>query len=170
MQDEINQRLQKLNTDIAASLEQMNIRWLEGEIADLEKDISRPGFWDDHQQAQTLTKKLAGLKARVTPWRQLQAAAAEAQELASLNDTGLQADLSAQYDKLAKSFADLRLSLLYKGAYDDYPAVVSIYAGAGGTDAQDWADMLMRMYIRWAESHEGMKVAVSNSRPAKRPV
>lgn len=167
MQDEINQRLIKLNSDIAVSLEHMNVRWLENEIADLEKDISRPGFWDDHQQAQALTKKLAGLKARVAPWRQLQAAANEALELAGLNDSGLQADLTTQYDKLAKTFADLRLSLLYKGAYDDYPAIVSIYAGAGGTDAQDWADMLLRMYIRWAESHEGMKVAVIEQSPGE---
>jgi peptide chain release factor 2 len=90
----------------------------------------------------------------------LQADAKEALELAGLTDAGLKDDLARHYTELAEIFSDLKGGLLYKGPYDDNAAIVSIYAGAGGTDAQDWVAMLMRMYVRWAEAHEGMKAVI----------
>jgi peptide chain release factor 2 len=72
-------------------------------------------------------------------------------ELAKLRDTEIQADLSEQLKAAEHKFDKLKGDLKFNGQYDDHDAILSIYAGAGGTDAQDWAQMLMRMYIRWAE-------------------
>jgi len=136
MQDILRQ-LKKLEADIKKALDQLGASQLNQEIVVLEKTTNKSDFWNDHAKALEITRQLAKLKARLDPWQKLQAECDEALELASLNDETLIKDLDNQYTKLVKTFTELNKNLLYRGQYDDYDVIISIYAGAGGTDAQD---------------------------------
>lgn len=142
---------------VLASVERIRLQELEAELAQIAEEIESPDFWSDNRHAQSVMKRQAKLLARVEPWQQLRSGLADLAELAALNDESLQEDLTAQLAQLKQSYEDLTGQLKLSGDYDDRDAIVSIYAGAGGTDAQDWAAMLLRMYIRWAERH-GMSV------------
>jgi len=136
---------------------------LKARQQDLEQLASQPDFWDDQKQAQAKMRQLDEVKAQLEQLSQWQGAVADAE--ATVEIYGLEPDeelLSESNESLQKLRADLdrwELERLLSGTYDKEGAVISINAGAGGTDAQDWALMLMRMYTRWAEDHD-MKVTV----------
>jgi peptide chain release factor 2 len=130
---------------------------------DLEQLASQPDFWDDQKQAQTQMRQLDEVKAQLEQLSQWRAAVDDGKATLELYDLEPDAELLAEaYAGLQGLRADLdrwELERLLSGTYDKEGAVISINAGAGGTDAQDWALMLMRMYTRWGEDH-GMKVSV----------
>jgi peptide chain release factor 2 len=96
-------------------------------------------------------RQLAEQKRVVERWRGIEARAAEVAELISLGDESLQADIEAEVEKLASQLDEMELEAAFSGEYDARNAILAIHAGAGGTESQDWAQMLMRMYLRWAE-------------------
>jgi peptide chain release factor 2 len=96
-------------------------------------------------------RQLAEQKKVVERWREMEARAAEVAELISLEDESLQADIEAEVEKLASQLDEMELEAAFGGEYDARNAILAIHAGAGGTESQDWAQMLMRMYLRWAE-------------------
>jgi len=96
-------------------------------------------------------RQLAEQKKVVNRWRGLEERAAEAAELISLGDSSLEAEIQSEVEKLASRLDELELEAAFSGEYDARNAILSIHAGAGGTESQDWAQMLMRMYLRWAE-------------------
>jgi peptide chain release factor 2 len=96
-------------------------------------------------------RQLAEGKKVVERWRGMEARAAEVAELISLEDESLRADIEAEVEKLASQLDEMELEAAFSGEYDARNAILAIHAGAGGTESQDWAQMLMRMYLRWAE-------------------
>jgi peptide chain release factor 2 len=124
----------------------------EKEVAELEKRASAPGFWDDPEAAQGAMRRLASLREEVEGWNGLAQRARDALDLVSLDDESLAGDLGAETDALEQEVDRLEFHLLLSGPHDRGDAILAIHAGAGGTDAQDWAEMLLRMYLRWAES------------------
>lgn len=149
--DEQQKQAKALAADIANAAERMHIRNLEAELSAL-KDLSeQPDFWQDNLRAQDVMKQISKLEARITPWQELQKSIVDTQELLGLADSSMQAELGEQINVTEHKFATLKEQLKFTGTYDDHDAIVSIHAGAGGTDAQDWASMLMRMYVRYAE-------------------
>ena len=130
---------------------------------DLEQLASQPGFWDDQQQARKQMRLLDDVKAQLQQLQQWQAAIDDGRatlELYDLEpDEELLGEANGGLQQLKGALDRWELERLLSGVYDKEGAVISINAGAGGTDAQDWALMLMRMYTRWAEDH-GMKVSV----------
>jgi peptide chain release factor 2 len=130
---------------------------------DLEQLASQSDFWDDQKQAQTRMRQLDEVKAQLEQLSSWQGAVADAEATLELYALEPDEELLTESDAALKQLrADLdrwELERLLSGTYDKEGAVISINAGAGGTDAQDWALMLMRMYTRWAEDH-GMKVSV----------
>jgi peptide chain release factor 2 len=96
----------------------------------------------------------SGTNKKTGPWVELKKSADELKELLDLNDSSMQAELANQADGISKKLEELKKDLRFQGPYDDHDVILSIYAGAGGTDAQDWAQMLLRMYVRWAEGHK----------------
>jgi peptide chain release factor 2 len=98
-------------------------------------------------------RRLAQLRAEVDAWRGLQQRLGEALELASLDDESLRAELTAETESLRTDLDQREFRALLSGPYDSDDAILSIHAGAGGTDSQDWAAMLLRMYLRWTEAH-----------------
>jgi peptide chain release factor 2 len=102
-------------------------------------------------------KRLAGVTARIATWRGLERRVAEAKELAALgaaeNDAQLAEDVLREIDAITGELDKLEFELTFAGPYDMRDAILAIHAGAGGTESQDWAEMLLRMYLRWAERH-----------------
>lgn len=126
---------------------------LEAQLESLTAQTTDPDFWQDAQKAGAIMKEQSALKARVEPWQELRAEAVDLKEFAELNDVLMQTELEQQIKNLTRKFDALKGELRYNQPHDDGNVIMSIYAGAGGTDAQDWAQMLLRMYVRWAEAH-----------------
>jgi peptide chain release factor 2 len=119
-------------------------------VAELEARMGEPGFWDDQRSAAEISAEHARLSRRLERYRQLQREYDDARELLSL-DGDLEAEIRSQIVPLRRDLDQLQEEALFTGEYDAGDALVTIQAGEGGTDAQDWAEMLLRMYLRWAE-------------------
>jgi peptide chain release factor 2 len=96
-------------------------------------------------------RRLADQKKVVDRWRGMEKRTSEVAELAALEDDSLQGDIESEVEKLASNLDEMELEAAFSSEYDSRNAILSIHAGAGGTESQDWAQMLMRMYLRWAE-------------------
>src|SRR5262249_24092294 len=148
--------------ELARARKQIGFDKLDAEEQALAKQMTAPDFWQDTVAAQKVSQQQAKLERRVRPWRELQKEVNDLGELAELRDETLLADLREQTVVARQHLDTLKEQLKLSGEYDDAAAILSIHAGAGGTDAQDWAQMLLRMYVRHAESHD-MKVSTLES-------
>ena len=124
---------------------------LEKRVADLEQELGNPGFWDDPQRAARISAEHARLSRRLERYRRLTQDYQDAQELLAM-DGDMAAEIEASIAPLRNELDRLQEDALFSGEYDAGDAVVTIHAGTGGTDAQDWAEMLLRMYLRWAQN------------------
>jgi peptide chain release factor 2 len=111
-------------------------------------------------------RQLADLRKVVNRWRELEKRASEVAELISLEDSSLEAEIQSEVAKLAFHLDEMELEVAFSGEYDARNAILSIHAGAGGTESQDWTQMLMRMYLRWAE-RRGYKAEVLDISPGE---
>ncbi len=123
------------------------------ELKRLQQQAEDPNLWNQPQRAQGVMKRLNQLKDEVEGWEALLQRAQEALELAELDAESLAAELEAEAQAIAEEVERRELAAMLSGPYDDHNALLAIHAGAGGTDAHDWAEMLQRMYLRWAEKH-----------------
>lgn len=125
------------------------------QIEELSVEMSRQGFWDDSETSSKIVKNLKNLKSAVEPWQAAFLKHKELNELAqilNLQDKELIADLARNCDILSSELEKLEFVTLLSGEYDKNNTILSINAGAGGTEACDWVGMLLRMYSRWAEN------------------
>ncbi|MDQ6615805.1 MAG: peptide chain release factor 2 [Actinomycetota bacterium] len=124
-------------------------------LAQLEVDVARPDLWEDTDAGQRVTREYGHVKTDVDEMAGLDGRLSDAETLYQLaveeDDSSPEAELSAAVDALARELDRLELRSLFSGEHDGRDAVCEIHAGEGGTDAQDWAEMLLRMYQRWAE-------------------
>jgi peptide chain release factor 2 len=122
-------------------------------VAELEVESSRPDLWQDPRRAQQILKRLGNMRTRLDRWERFRARAKDLAELGSIaaSDPKLGAEVSTEVAALSAEVQRASLEAQLSGPYDDRNAVVAISAGVGGTDAADWAEMLVRMYLRWAE-------------------
>jgi peptide chain release factor 2 len=120
-------------------------------LSELQTQSEAPDLWNDAARAQSLMKKIADLRDEVDSWTSLFQRASDALELAELGDESLRAELATEAASLEAELQKRELEVLLGGKYDRGNALLSINAGAGGTDSQDWASMLERMYLRWCE-------------------
>ena len=124
---------------------------LKARIGELEQAMGAPGFWDDQQQAASLSSEHARLARRLERYSALTAEADDLGELVSLaSDDGELDEVAGAVEVLKRQLRRVEEDALFMGQYDAGDAVVSIHSGTGGTDAQDWTEMLLRMYLRWA--------------------
>lgn len=151
--DDLLRQLQQLKAEITEAWQRLKLNALLQEQKELASKMEQPDFWNDTQAAQTMSKKHASLSSRTEPWVTLRQSTKDLLELAETKDESLEKDISSQLSGLESQFSQLKEELKFTGPYDGHDAILSIHAGAGGTDAQDWAQMLMRMYVRWAEKH-----------------
>jgi peptide chain release factor 2 len=115
--------------------------------------MQAPGFWDDQERAAATSADHARVQKRLATFRSLESDVGDLAELAELSadDEEIASELGGQLDSIESRLAELEEARLFSGPYDAGDAVVTIRSGAGGTDSQDWAEMLLRMYLRWAE-------------------
>lgn len=130
-------------------------------IAELEERSTDPEFWADNQRAQRIMRQITGLRSRVETWEAMHAQAHDLCELNELagEDPELASEVRANALDLAERVEKMELELLLSGPYDENDAILAVHAGTGGVDAQDWAEMLLRMYLRWAE-HSGFSADI----------
>jgi peptide chain release factor 2 len=133
------------------------------EVADLEQKMSKKDFWQDTKSAKVFSQRASDLKNEIEIWQKLKKQINDLLEL-GLTDSkdksiNLRQELETEYEKLAKEFAMLEFYLLFRDKNDKNNAILAIHAGTGGVDAQDWAQMLLRMYLRYAEK-KGFKAKV----------
>jgi peptide chain release factor 2 len=152
-----------LEAQITAALQQLDVQKLNEQLSALQAVAAQPDFWDDSAKAQDSMKQISKLETRVRPWLNLQRGISEVLDMLQLNDASLAAELELQLAEIESNFNSLKEELKLSGPYDDYDAIVSIYAGAGGTDAQDWTQMLLRMYSRYFEKNRWKVVTVDES-------
>ncbi|MDX6638377.1 MAG: peptide chain release factor 2 [Solirubrobacterales bacterium] len=126
--------------------------------------MQRPGFWDDQEAAARTSARHAAAQRRLETFRSLETEVGDLAELIELaaEDDEIAAELGSQLDGIEGRLAELEEARLFRGEHDAGDAVVTIRSGAGGTDSQDWAEMLVRMYLRWAESR-GFKVEMAEA-------
>ncbi|MDB5163530.1 MAG: peptide chain release factor 2, partial [Candidatus Saccharibacteria bacterium] len=149
----------ELRQVLSTALERIGYAKLRQELEQLTQQAADPNLWQNQIKAQDVMKQQARLQERLKPWQAIDQELHDLEDMIELQDASLKDDLAAQLSKLAKSFTALKKELQFSGPFDDHDAILSIYAGAGGTDAQDWAGMLLRMYVRWAEKH-GVKTEI----------
>ena len=158
--------------DLGEKLDQMRISLeipaKEEKIAELEYKMGEPSFWDDAAAAQKLNQELAALKGGVYTYKGLMAKYEDAETLYEMGieegDVSMEDDIRAELDLIAEGLETLQLEVLLSGDYDANDAILTLHAGAGGTEAQDWTQMLLRMYGRWAERH-GFTVETADLQP-----
>src|SRR5690606_12813269 len=126
-------------------------------LSALEERMAAPGFWDDSASAREIVAEVKELRSWVEPWDELAAKAGDLEEIAELleveEDAALAEEWAAEVAALGSAVEQLELRNMLRGADDRRDALVTIHPGAGGTESQDWAEMLLRMYSRWAERH-----------------
>jgi peptide chain release factor 2 len=120
-------------------------------------ESNAPGFWNDQRAAQEKMRELSSLREEVELWQGINRQAQEALDLLELaaeeDDDSILAELTTEVENLESQLEKMEFQLALSGKHDKEPALLSIHAGAGGTEAQDWTEMLMRMYMRWAEAN-----------------
>lgn len=129
------------------------------EIADLEAQAGENGFWDDPAEAQAKMQRLTVVKESLAPWAAVRKRIDDVRTLAELaeleeNPESYAAEIESDIKSIGRDIDTLEIETLLSGPHDDSPAILEIDAGAGGDEANDWASMLMRMYLRWADRHK----------------
>jgi peptide chain release factor 2 len=133
------------------------------QLGELERQTADPALWDDQSRAQELTQRLSRLKDRVDRYDHLESSLQNLEAMDELledeRDPELTKELESGLDRLEQELETVELAALLAGPYDDHDAIATLQAGAGGTESQDWADMLLRMYARWAEK-QGFRMEI----------
>ncbi len=159
--DDIRNELVNARPEVKELGEVLQIERCESDLRDMKRQMEYDGFWDDHEKAQQVTQKCNALERKIENFKKLQSLLEDTIELIELsleeNDDSSDAEILADAEAFKEKLAEEKLKTLLTGEYDNSNAILTIHAGAGGTEAQDWSQMLYRMYNKYAESH-GFKV------------
>ena len=155
--DVYKQKLRELGPELDKLSAALDMESAKQEAARLEDETAQDGFWNDLERSQKVQQRLKQLQNKIsrqekliTEWQDLTALCEMGQEA---DDAELLEELKTGFDQLETRLEEARLTTLLSGEYDNHNAILTFHAGAGGTEAQDWAQMLYRMYTRWAERH-----------------
>ena len=155
---DIAEKVAALRSTFADIRSVIGVERLEADIADLSEQAGVPDLWDDTDKAQKITSALSHRQGELARINSIESRLDDLEVLVELaneeNDEAAGAEVKAELESIRKVMGDLEVQTLLNGEYDDRPAVVTIRSGAGGVDAADFAEMLMRMYLRWAEKHK----------------
>lgn len=154
----LEKRTATLQQLITEAMNRLDVAGKSAKLIDIDSQLAVPEVWNNPSRAQELSKQAASLRATVEPWHMLHAQVSDIAELMEMGDESMRKEFESQLSALEAELAERKKDLLYGGPFDDHDAIVRITAGVGGTDAQDWAEMLERMYLRWAEK-SGMQTS-----------
>ena len=157
MLEDIKPRLGELKEKLDQMELSLEVPAKEEKIAELEYKMGEPTFWDDAEEAQKINQELNDVKISVDKYKNLKSKYEDVETLWEMavedEDTSLEDEINSDLDAVAEGLENLQLEVLLSGPYDANNAILTLHAGAGGTEAQDWTQMLLRMYGRWAERH-----------------
>lgn len=159
----LQKRISQLQEDVLVAYNRLAIDAKQVQLEEISEELNSPEIWNNPAYAQEKSKQYAALAAMVQPWQTLKAQVADIAELMSLGDESLTSEFEGQITAFEMEFAERKKELLFSGPYDDHNAILRITAGVGGTDAQDWAEMCERMYLRWAEKNDMQTTSVERS-------
>lgn len=155
--EEYKVKLNNLNPQLETLRGNLGLEQAKREVSELEMKSSQPGFWDDPEASQKIVSRLGALRDKVESFERLCNLHDDLSTICEMaleeGDESMLEELESGYTELENGIASQKLSTLLTGEYDGNNAIVSFHAGAGGTEAQDWCEMLYRMYTRWAERH-----------------
>ncbi|MCK8828115.1 peptide chain release factor 2 [Natroniella acetigena] len=156
-EQELKSKLSEIKDRLSDLRESLDYDQLLAQKEEIDEQMAQPNFWNDSEEAQKVAKRGSNLKGKIKQFDQLEE---EYQDLSLLLELAVEEDNQEVIDEvdfrigpLAKGLEQLELQTLLSGKYDDSDALLAINPGAGGTESQDWAEMLLRMYTRWAEQH-----------------
>lgn len=163
MSSPLENRLQALQQELNSSWERLKLDEKLATVTELEAEVAEPELWLNPNHAREQNEKLAHLTDEVQPWNLLKIQLTDLNELISLNDLSLQQELEAQLTVLEQNLSELKKLLRFTGKFDHGNAILRITSGVGGTEAMDWASMLERMYLRFAERKKFKVVCLERS-------
>lgn len=155
MSEEIREKLKRAEKKLLHLETYLDVRRKKDTIKELEALMAQPGFWQDQQHSKEVLQQIKKLKLGVESWGNYMKKVSDTKEILEIieNDGELTNSVNREMDNLTAGIENLEFQTLLSGEFDSNDAIVSINAGAGGTESCDWASMLLRMYMRWAESH-----------------
>ncbi|HEY5268542.1 MAG TPA: peptide chain release factor 2 [Candidatus Saccharimonadales bacterium] len=151
--EDYKSRISKLKTEVLDAFKKLNLDNIEDQLQILNAKTKTSDFWKDNLKAQEVMKQISSYEQEVSPWLELRESVSELEDWMSAQDTDSVEIIENLLEKSEKDYKDIKKQLRFNGPYDNLNTIISIYAGAGGTDAQDWAQILLRMYVRYAEKH-----------------
>ena len=146
-------KLRELKAQIEELMTRIDVAGKARLADELESTASEGDFWNDPDAAQKTMRQLSRLKATVDKWQSVSQSIGDAIELAEIADDDMLTDMELETTALSELVESMALQAMLAGEYDAEDAIFAIHAGAGGVDAQDWAEMLERMYLRWMEQN-----------------
>jgi len=164
--NDYNKKLKELGEKIAFISDYLDLPEKKKRVEELEKESTQPDFWKDNLRASKIMKELEELRKEIEELSQAETETSELLEIAKIIYEGdkEEKELELKIEKLEKEINALEFKTLFSGKYDRNDAIISIYSGAGGVDAQDWAEMLFRMYLKWAERNNLKARIIDESR------
>jgi peptide chain release factor 2 len=150
---ELRERISGLEGRLLELEDFFNLETLKGRADELAKEMSRPGFWEDPEEAKTVSAEFSRVEERVRILSALRTRLVDAGELLELSegDGEFVGEVAGELEEIESALEEQEIARLFSGEYDEGAAILTINSGAGGVDSQDWAEMLARMYRRWAE-------------------
>jgi len=165
---ELFDKIEDLKLRINNLKSKINLESKQSEIKSFESEMNEPGFWQDQERARWISQKVASIKETILAWENLEQEIGGLLELAKEDEAdssvSLEKEIENKYHELKRQFQKLEIGTILNGKYDANDAVITIYAGAGGVEAQDWAEMLFRMYLRFCERRGWPAAVIDESR------
>ena len=152
-------RLEQLKNKIYSTAKLLKLDELKEKMLKLSEEMSQPDFWKYQENAQRISQDYQDIKSEVDKWEDLEKKASELLELSKTSDEAMLKEVESETKKVEMEFEKYEFVLLLNGPYDKNNAIISIHAGSGGTEAQDWAEMLLRMLLRFCEK-QGWKTKI----------
>mgnify|MGYP001282072996 CR=1 FL=1 len=153
MMNQLTNQFRTMQTEINGLMLRLGIESKAQQAQELEQQTTAANFWNNPDQAKEVAQELARLKDEVSVWEKLASRIKDALELSELDDESLAVELDNEFKALTPILERMSMQAMFTGPHDSENAILAIHAGAGGTEAQDWAQMLERMYLRWAEQN-----------------
>ncbi|MEC4889698.1 MAG: peptide chain release factor 2 [Nitrospira sp.] len=158
MLEEVRSRVRTVGEQVSELRGHLDLARMSSDLEELEAQMAEPSFWNDTRAAAAVSRKKVTLERELTQWREIDAKISDLQALLELaeetHDESLEQELTAELQQFEPKLAALHVEMLLSGELDPNNAIVAIHPGAGGTESQDWAQMLLRMYVRWAETRK----------------
>ncbi|MEM9656168.1 MAG: PCRF domain-containing protein, partial [Actinomycetota bacterium] len=152
---DLTEDLKRIRTELEEAEEYLRVDEIRARLPQLETEMGRPDLWDDADRARTVQTEFTAVKDDLTLFDRLSGQVEDAETLWELareeKDESLETETAQLIETLEVEFAELELRALFTGQYDEGDAVCEVHSGAGGTDSQDWAEMLLNMYRKWAQ-------------------